>query len=142
MAKSSSWANSLLKAIFNNVGDASSVLGTGTLNNLYFALHTSDPTAAGNQTTNEAAYTGYSRVAVARTTSGFNVSGNSVNLVSNVTFPSCSANPGNPVTYFSIGTAASGAGSILYSGTLTPSVSMAVGTTPSITTAANLVVEN
>lgn len=56
------------------------------LTNLYLALHTADPTGAGNQTSGEANYNGYARQAVSRSNSGFTVSGSVANLTSNVSF--------------------------------------------------------
>src|SRR6185437_5022900 len=41
--------------------------------NWYISLHTNDPTTTGGQNTNEVSYTGYARVAVARTTAGWTV---------------------------------------------------------------------
>ena len=58
-------ANDLLNYILRNV--APSWGGTGTL---YLSLHTATIGAAGNQLTNEVAYTGYARVAVTRNASG------------------------------------------------------------------------
>ena len=40
---------------------------TAPLTNVFVALHTADPGEAGDQTTSEATYTGYARIAVART---------------------------------------------------------------------------
>ena len=68
----------LLKLLFNNttwanVGDVTGIVGSGTAGNLYVALHTADP-SAGDQSTSETTYTGYGgRVAVARTTGGWTV---------------------------------------------------------------------
>lgn len=147
MSKSDQWENDLLKLVFNNVGtsligDATGILPSGTTGSLYLSLHTADPGEAGNQSTNETAYTGYARYAVARTSAGFNVVANSVNLVANADFGACTATPGAAIGYFGIGTAASGAGKLLYSGTLSPTITMANGVIPRITTAANLVTED
>src|SRR6266436_4514359 len=62
--------------------------------NLYVSLHNADPLEGGAQNTSETAYTNYARVAVARTTGGWTVSGNNPALVQNagaVTFPQCGA---------------------------------------------------
>ncbi len=106
--------------------------------NLYFALHTADPTASGNQTSNEVAYTSYARVAVARTTSGFAVpSASSTNPVSNVTFPTGTGGSGT-ATFASVGTASSGTGSILWSGPISPSIVCGNGVTPAITSSSTI----
>lgn len=67
----------LLKLVFQNttwanLGDATGVIKSTANGSLYISLHTADP-SAGNQTTSETAYTGYARVAVARTSSGWTV---------------------------------------------------------------------
>lgn len=147
MSKSDTYENDYMKLVFNNVaiatiGDAGGLLPSATAGSLYLSLHTLDPGEAGNQSTNETAYTGYARIAVARSAAGFTVSANAVNLVANADFGSCTAAPGAAIGFFGIGVASAGAGKLLYSGTLTPSIAMAVGVIPRITTAANLVTED
>lgn len=136
MSKGNTFENDLLKLIFNataiaNIADNAA---GSPLTNLYVSLHTSDPGEAGDQTTNETAYTGYARVAVARTAGGFTVSGNSVSPVANIDFGECTASPGAAITHFAIGTASSGAGKLLYSGTMTPNITMAAGVIPRVKT--------
>lgn len=65
----------------------------GPLTNLFLALHTADPTGAGNQTSSEASYTGYARQAVSRSSSGFTIAASVANLTSNVSFPQVQADP-------------------------------------------------
>jgi len=147
MSKSDTWENDLLKLVFNNVGasligDATGLLPAGTTGNLYLSLHTADPGDAGTQATSETAYTGYARLGVARSSAGFTVSANAVNLTANADFGQCTAAPGGTLTHFGIGTSASGAGKLLYSGTLSPNIVMNVGVQPRITTAPNLVTED
>ncbi len=77
--------------------------------NLYLALHTADPTASGTQATSEAAYTSYKRVAIARTSAGFTVSGAVATLASTQSFPAATGGS-ETETYFSVGTTASGSG--------------------------------
>jgi hypothetical protein len=98
------------------------------------SLHTGDPGEAGNQTTSETAYTSYARVAVARSGSGFTVTGNSVSPAANVDFPECTGST-STITHFGIGTASSGAGVLLYKGAVSPSISVSTGVTPRLTTA-------
>jgi len=71
MSKSNACENGLLLLMFNNtdfanIGDAGGLQNSATAGSLYISLHTSDPGEAGSQTTNEANYTSYARVAVAR----------------------------------------------------------------------------
>lgn len=134
MTKSNTWENGLLLLLFNNddfttVGDAGGLLGSVADGSLYVSLHTSDPGEAGDQTTNETAYTNYARVAVARTTGGWTIAANAVSNAAAVTFPQCGAT-GATLTHFGVGTASSGAGKLLYSGALTASLAVANGVTP------------
>ena len=100
------------------------------LTNLYVGLHTGDPTDAGNQTSSETSYTGYARVAVARTSGGWTVTANVGSNVAAVTFGACTV--GTPtISFATLGTASSGTGKILFSGGLTANLSVSPGITPS-----------
>jgi hypothetical protein len=142
MSKSNTWENALLLHLFNNaavtlVGDAAGILASAAPGSLYVSLHTSDPGEAGDQTTNEIAYTDYARVAVARSGAGWTVAGNSVSPVANISFPPSTGGAGGTVTHFGVGTStlATGAGKLLYSGTVTPNLVVSSGVTPVLTTA-------
>lgn len=137
MSKSNTFENDLMLLIFNNtdianIGDAGGIRGSVSAGSLYWCLHTADPGEAGSAITSEAAYTGYGRIAAARSGAAFVVTGNSVSPAANVDFGECTASPGGPITHFSIVNTSSGAGKILYSGTMTPNVTMAIGTVPRI----------
>lgn len=137
--KGSTFDNDLLKLIFNataiaNIADNA---GSSPLTNLYIALHTADPTASGNQTSSEAAYTSYARVAVARSSSGFTVSGSSVSPAANIAFPAATGGS-ETESYWSIGTASSGSGKILYAGPISPTIAVSSGVTPTLTTASTV----
>jgi hypothetical protein len=136
MSKGNTFENDILKLIFNAtaIADIAENDASSPLTNLYVSLHTADPGEAGDQTTNETAYTGYARVAVARTTGGWTVTNNSVSPVANIDCGECTASPGAAITHFAVGTAASGAGKILYSGTVSPNITMAVGVIPRLKT--------
>lgn len=140
MSKGNTFENDLLRLIYNAVAIANIAdnAATGPLTNLQVALHTADPGEAGDQTTSETAYTGYARVAVARTTGGWTVTGNSVSPVANVDFGECTAAPGAAITHASVGVAGSGASKILHSGALSPTITMAVGTIPRIKTTSTI----
>lgn len=117
----------VLALIFNadawaNVADNAAA---SPLTNLYVSLHTADPGEAGSQTTNETAYTDYARVAVARTTGGWTVSGDNVTNAAAVTFPICGAT-GSTITHFGIGSASTGAGVLFFKGTCSLTVSSGV----------------
>lgn len=147
MSKSNTFENDLMRLVFNNVaigtlGDAAGLQPSAAAGNLYLSLHTADPDETGNQATNETAYTGYARVAIPRTTSGFTVTNNTVALAAAATFGTCTGNPGAAITHFGIGTASTGVGKLLYSGPLTSATTLTANITPTMTTAANLVSED
>lgn len=136
MSKGNTFENDLVKLIFNGtaIGNIADNAGTSPLTSLHVSLHTADPGEAGDQTTNEVAYTGYARVAVARNSGGFTVSGNSVSPAANIDFGQCTAGTAT-ATDFAIGTASSGAGKVLYKGTISPSIAISNGVIPRLTTA-------
>lgn len=135
MSKGNTFENDLLKLIFNGtaITDLAENDATSPLTNLYLSLHTADPGEAGDQTTNETSYTSYARVAVARNSGGFTVSGNSVTLTANADFPACTGSTAT-ISHMGVGTASSGAGKLLYKGTVTPNISVSTGVTPRLTT--------
>lgn len=144
MGKSATYENSYQLLVFNNtniatIGDATGLRGSTVAGSLYLSLHTADPGTAGDQTTNETAYTGYARQAVARSGAGFVVTGNSVSPAANVDFPECTASPGTAITHFAIGVNVSGAGLRLYSGTVSPNITMAVSVIPRIKSTSTVV---
>lgn len=131
MSKSNAMENGLLELFFKgttfaNIADNA---GTSPLANLYIALHTADPTEAGNQTSNECAYTSYARVAVPRSGSGWNVSGNAASNAAAITFPTATGGS-ETATHFSIGSLSSGAGVIYYIGALSSPLAISTGITP------------
>jgi hypothetical protein len=121
MSKSNTYENDVLLLELNNtnianVGDATGVRGSSTAGSLYLSLHTADPGEAGNQGTSECAYTGYARVAVARSSGGFTVSGSSATLAANADFPVSDSSANEVATHFGLGTSSSGAGKLMRSG--------------------------
>jgi hypothetical protein len=146
MSKTNAFENALMLLLFNNtnianIGDATGLRGSLTAGSFYVSLHTSDPGEAGDQTTNEVSYGGYARVAVARSVSGWTVSGNQVVPAANIQFPMGSSGSGT-VTHFGIGTASSGAGMLLYKGTVSPNITVGNGITPIITAAGTSITED
>lgn len=131
MSKGNTFENDLMKLIFNataiaNIADNAA---SSPLTNLYVSLHTADPGEAGSQTTSEATYTSYARVAVARTTGGWTVTNNAVENAAAIVFPECTGGS-NTITHFAVGTVVSAAGKILYSGALTASLAVSTGIEP------------
>lgn len=76
----------------------------------------------------------YARQAVARSGSGWTVSGNSATLAAIASFPAMAGGVGGTVTYFGVGTASSGAGNLLFFGTVSPNISVVAGVTPKLDT--------
>lgn len=131
MSASNAFENDFMLLLFNNtnianIGDATGLRGSTAAGSLYVALHTADPGEAGNQSTSEAAYTGYARVAVVRTAGGFTVSGNQISNTAVVTFGTSTL--GTPtITHFSVGYESAGATKIAVSGALNSSQVINIG---------------
>jgi hypothetical protein len=87
-------------------------------------------------TTSEAAYTGYARVTVARTSGGWTATAGSVSPVANIDFGECTASPGAAITHFGVGTGVSN--NLMYSGTVSPNITMAVGVIPRLKTTSTI----
>lgn len=121
-----------------NIGDATGLRGSTTAGSWHVSLHTADPGEAGNQTTSEISYTGYARVAVARSTAGWTVSGASVTPDAAITFGAMTGGAGGTVTHFGIGTDLSGTGNLIFKGTVTPNIVVTTGVTPQLTTATSV----
>lgn len=135
MSKSDAFENAFLKAIFNAVGIANLIdnAAASPITNLYVSLHTADPGEGGSQNSSEVAYTSYARVAVARTGAGWVVTANSVKPAAAIKFPAGTGGSGT-ATHWGVGTLASGAGLLLYSGTISPSIVCGNGVVPELST--------
>jgi len=132
MPKSTSASNSILALIFNATtwADIAENDSSSPATNLYLSLHTADPGVGGSQTTNETSYTNYARIAIARTTGGWDVpSGGATANAALAQFAQCGAS-GATLTHVAIGTGSSGAGLVLYAGALTSSLAVANGIQP------------
>jgi hypothetical protein len=140
MSKSNTFETDLLQLIFNGtaIANLADNAASAPLTNLFVALHTADPGEAGTQSTSEVTYTGYARVAVARTAGGWTVSAGSVSPTNNIEFGEMTAGTPGTATHATIGTAASGTGKVLYRGALTPSIAYAVGVIPRIKTTSTI----
>lgn len=146
MSKSNAFETSWLQMIFQNanianIGDATGLRGSTTAGNLFISLHTASPGETGDQTTNEAAYTGYARVSVVRSGSGWTVAGNQASNAAAILFGECTAGSA-AITHFGIGTAVSGAGNLLFHGALTGTLNVSAGITPQFAIGALTVTED
>jgi predicted small secreted protein len=138
MSLSNAAETAFLNLLFNNtnwanIGDATGLRGSTAAGVFYISLHTADPGEAGSQTTSEATYTGYARIPVVRTSSGFTIAGNAVSNAALVAFAQCTAGS-NTITHFGIGSDISGAGNLLESGALSASLNVSNLITPQFST--------
>lgn len=137
MSKSNLFETDILELYFNGVahaGLAENQVST-PLTDLTLALHTGDPGEAGDMTTSECAYSGYTRVTVARTAGGFTISGDAVTPVADIDFPISGDGP-ETASFFSIGTGVSDY--IMYSGAISPTILINDGVIPRLTTASSV----
>lgn len=113
-----------------NIGDASGLQNSATAGSFWISLHTADPGEAGSQTTNETTYSGYARVSVARSGSGWSRTGSIISNVSAINFGTCSSGTAT-ITHFGVGTDETSAGNLLFKGSLTSSLAVSLGIAPS-----------
>lgn len=143
MSATNATAAAILSLYFTNandtgIGDAGGLIGSTTAGVFYISLHTADPTETGNQTSSEATYTSYARVSVARSTAGWTVTTADPASCANdavVTFPTATGGS-DTITHFGIGDAASGTGTLRFSGALDASLAVSNGITPEFAIAA------
>jgi hypothetical protein len=124
----------LLDLLFLNtdwagIGDAGGLQNSAAAGSFYISLHTADPGESGTQATSEVAYTGYARVAVARTAGGFTRTVSTVANTALVQFGQCTAGTAT-ATHFGIGTDSTGTGNLLLKGALNASLSISNGIQP------------
>jgi hypothetical protein len=112
-----------------NIGDAAGLQNSAAAGSFYVSLHSADPGEAGNQSTNEIAYTGYARVAVARTAGGFTLTTSTISNTALVQFAQCTGGTAT-ASHFGIGTDLSGNGNLIFKGALTSSLSISNGIQP------------
>lgn len=125
MSKSNIYENDLMLFTFN----ATAISGIGS--NLFISLHSADVGEAGNQTTSEISYTGYSRVSVPRDDTGWTVVANNAINAAQILFGICTAGTAT-ATHWAIGTSSTGAGKVLYKGALNSSLAISLNIQPII----------
>ena len=143
MPKSTTTCNNLLKLLFNAVAWANVAdnAAASPLTNLYLSLHSADPGVGNSQLTNEVAYTNYVRIAVPRTVGGWTVATNTAVNAALAQFAQCGVT-GASATHVAIGTAASGAGNVLYAGALSATLTIANLIQPQFNAGAAVVTES
>jgi hypothetical protein len=117
-----------------NIGDTSGLQPSGTAGSFWISLHTAGPGVTGNQTTNETTYGGYTRIAVARSGSGWTRTAQTMSPTSTIIFPACTSGAAT-ITHAGIGTASSGTGHLLSVGAVTPNIAVSTPIAPELTTA-------
>lgn len=146
MGKTATFESDLLRLIFYGFSTSVALAINATASpiaNLFVALHTADPTVTagsgslGTQNASETTYGGYTRMSLARSSVGFNVTSNVASPATNVIFPIVASGSGT-ITHWSLGTSVSGASYMLYSGALTPNVALVIGTSPVMTSASTM----
>jgi hypothetical protein len=135
------YESAVLGAILNGTPIANLLdnAASSPLTNLHLALHTADPGEAGAaQTTSEAAYPGYARLAVARTPGSpqWTISGaGPTSATCGQKVFAASTGAGTTLTNWSLGIAATGTGAIIFKGALGSSIPIPASpaTSPTIT---------
>jgi hypothetical protein len=133
-SKKDTFENAILLCIFNNTtvtGIGSDGLrGSTTAGNLYVALFKTVAPSDSVQGT-ELAYTGYARVAVARTSGGWTIAGNNCSNTAPVTFGICTGGAPETAISFAVCKASTiGVDDAIYWGDLTAPLVINVGITP------------
>lgn len=134
MPKSTTLCNDILNLIYRAVGiaDLADNDATAPLTVLYASLHTASLTPSSTQTTSETAYTNYARVAIPRTTGGWNApAGGQIQNTASVEFAQCGVT-GATLIAAALGKAASGAGQVLHYGDLNSSIAVSNNIQPRI----------
>lgn len=124
MSKSNATETALLSYIFTAVNPS-----WHAATELDLHLHTADPGEAGNSTTSEATYGGYTLVTVDRAVADWTVTGDTVTNDNLIQFPQCSSGS-NSITHLSV--TPQGSTVILYVATLTSALAVSSGITPQI----------
>lgn len=151
-SKANTYETDVLGLVLNGtaVANVADNAASAPLTNLYIAFATADPGEAGDQTTSEATFTGYSRTAIGRspgspqwTVSSIGGVGTAKNTNA-ITGPTYTVGAGSPqtLTFFDVGTASSGAGKILYSGALSNALIVNPGITVQIPVNALVITED
>ena len=144
MPLSPSWSYGLLQLLFQQVSTLTTsiaVNSTAPVTSLWMSLHTAQP-SSNTQSTSEAAYTSYTRMPLVRgssagafTATQATSAGANSSISPNVTLSFPQASGGSETeTWFGIGLSSAGAGTLLLSGSLSPTIAVATNVTPQLTT--------
>jgi hypothetical protein len=143
MTKSDTYEKDLLSLLLcaTPIANVADNAASSPITSIWASLHTADPADTGTQGTSEANYTGYTRIAVTRSTAGFVVStsNGTASPVAAITFPEAASTTTMTLTHCAFGQAsATTGGKVFYSGTISPNISIGSGVTPRLTTASSI----
>jgi hypothetical protein len=126
-------------AAIANIGNAGGLQPSSVAGNFYIALYTTayDDASAGT----EANYTGYARVAVPRSASGFSVANGVAANAAAVTFPLCTAGNNTILSACVCTGSVAGVNDAKYGGDLAASLSVSQNITPEIAAGAFVINE-
>lgn len=131
------FANELALLLFNNtdianIGDIAGLQNSATAGSYFVSGHTADPGDAGTAATNELTYSGYARVGVVRTSSGWTVSSRNVTNTAGIQFPTSGSIGPESMTHWAICKEVSGSSIILFKGALVDTLVIGLNTAPYI----------
>lgn len=132
MSASNILETNLLKLIFQNIalpnlGDAAGLQPSAVPGSIYISLHTASPNEGDTQTLSETTYTGYTRIAVSRGDTFWDVVGNLASNLNNIEFPVCTSGSAQIITHIGVGSALSGGGQLFFYGALPFGISVSQG---------------
>lgn len=135
MSTTTSTANALLKLYFQGVpiDNIADNAATSPATHIYLSWHTSSPGIGGNQTTNEASYTGSGRVELDRNDTDWVVTDNECHPATLINGGPCTGGSAN-ITHWGIGRSSSGVGTLDFFGALSETIPVSAGVTPQLTT--------
>ena len=133
MSKGATFTFDLMRLLYQGqaIPNLADNAGSSPIPQIIVGLHYADPGEGGNQSTNEAVYSGYIRAAVPRTAGGWTVgAGGATTNAGTVSWPA-NSNAGSVATgaYWST-SVSTGASKILHSGPMTTPLAITVGITP------------
>lgn len=139
MSKAAQYEDDVLAVLFTATALATVFQNhvTSPIVSIFVALTVGDGADSDSQTTNEATYGGYVRVAVVRTTGGWTVAAGSCSPDANIDFVEATSGV-ETVDFCTFGRLTSGVGQVFYQGTVTPNISVVTGVTPRLTTASTI----
>lgn len=128
----------LLKLLFQNtawanLGSVAGLQPSSSAGSFFIGLATAALSGSSTQTSSEAAYTSYARVAIARSSGGWTITGSSPTIAENAaacTFPACTGGSETEQAAV-IGRDSAGAGEVIFWGALAANLVVSSGITPS-----------